>query len=113
MTHAGLWLRLLAHNIDLALLLPCFYLLSLVIPSNMLLYGVCLFIGVSYEVILVSIKGGTVGKRMLKLKVTTSNYQSLTMTHSLARSLTKLVSCGFFFVGFAIIELNRQKKRIS
>lgn len=110
MTYAGLWARLMAHNIDLILLLPFFYLFSFFIVSDQILFALCFVISFTYEVLLTSLQGGTVGKRMMKLKVTTSDHQQLSLLHSLFRSTTKVVSCGFFFVGFAIIELNRQKK---
>ena len=69
-------------------------------------------LSLAYEVLLISFKGGTLGKRMLKLKVVNKEGNQLTLQHSLLRSVSKLLGAGTFFIGFAIIELNQQKKSI-
>lgn len=110
MTHAGLWTRLMAHNIDLIILLPFYYLFSFLIASDHILLVVCFLVSFFYEVTLTSLNGGTVGKRMMKLKVTNNSLQNISFFRSLLRSSTKLISGFLFFLGFAIIELNQQKK---
>ena len=112
MVYAGLWSRLMAHNIDLIILLPGFYVISFFITSNSLLFALCLVLSILYEVLLTSFKGGTIGKRMVKLKVVNKEGKSLTLQHSLLRSMSKLVGSCTFFIGFAIIELNQQKKSL-
>ena len=100
----------MAHNIDLLILLPFYYLFSFLIASDHILLVVCFLVSFLYEVILTSLKGGTVGKRMMKLKVTNNSLQNISFFRSLLRSSTKLISGFLFFLGFAIIELNQQKK---
>ncbi len=112
MIYAGLWSRLMAHNIDLIILLPGYYVISFFISSNPLLFALCLVLSLTYEVLLISFKGGTLGKRMLKLKVVNKEGNQLTLQHSLLRSVSKLLGAGTFFIGFAIIELNQQKKSL-
>lgn len=112
MIYAGLWSRLMAHNIDLIILLPGYYVISFFISSNPLLFALCLVLSLAYEVLLISFKGGTLGKRMLKLKVVNKEGNQLTLQHSLLRSVSKLLGAGTFFIGFAIIELNQQKKSL-
>ncbi len=110
MVHAGLWPRLMAHNIDLLILLPGYYLISFFISSNTLLVILCLALSLIYEIVMTTLKGGTVGKRMAKIKVVDKQGHFLTPTHALLRSCVKLLSVCTFFVGFAVIELNPQKK---
>lgn len=110
MTHAGLWTRLMAHNIDLLILLPFYYLFSFFIASDRILLAVCFFLSFIYEVLFTSFRGGTIGKRMMKLKVTTISSQNIGIFRSLLRSVTKLIGSFIFLIGFLIIELNQQKK---
>ena len=110
MTYAGLWTRIMAHNIDLIILLPLFYLLSFIIVSDRLLFAACFVISFFYEVLSTSFYGGTVGKRMAKIKVTNQAMENISIYRSLLRSATKIISGFLFFIGFIIIELNQQKK---
>ncbi len=110
MTYAGLWTRLMAHNIDLTILLPIYYTLSFFILSDSVLFTSCFLLSFLYEVFMTSFKGGTLGKRVMKLKVANSSSQNISLFCSFLRSLTKLAGVFLFFIGFVIIEFNQQKK---
>ena len=110
--YAGLWIRLMAHNIDLTILLPFFYLLMYFIEINWLLYSIIAFVVISYEVSFVASKwAGTPGKRILHLKVT-KNGSNLTYTQSLIRTFCKMLSSLTFFVGFIVIALDLKKRAL-
>lgn len=110
---AGFWPRLMAHNIDLLVMLPIYYLVSLMIDSNQWLLWICVLITYLYEVLSISSDWqGTVGKRVMHLKVTRSNGEKLTIYRSLLRSFTKSLTMMSLFIGYLIIIVHKRKQGI-
>lgn len=112
MNYAGFWPRLMAHNIDLLILLPTFYLCSVFIDDNLTLSLTCLILSYLYESLFISVQGSTVGKRIMKVKVVNAREEKIPLSLSLFRSLVKIPSCLTFFIGFLVIGLHPQKKSI-
>lgn len=108
---AGFWPRLMAHNIDLIILLPVFYLLSVFIKENSALYLVCGFLTLLYEVGFISSSwAATPGKRIMKIRVTNARIGVIGWPRSLARSLIKVLSIATLFIGYAVIAFHPKKK---
>ncbi|REE00067.1 RDD family protein [Marinoscillum furvescens] len=111
MTYAGFWPRLMAHNIDLLILLPCYYLLSFGIDSNRWLFVACSVFTLLYEILFVSSKwNATPGKRWMKLKVVDQHGQPPSPWRCAARTLIKIVSALTFFIGFLVVALHPAKR---
>lgn len=108
---AGFWIRLMAHNIDLMFLLPVFYLLSFLTPSNTQLYLLCGITAICYEVGFTGSKwGGTPGKQMLKIRVTIAPHENLSLLRSFLRTVLKLLSVFTLFIGYAVIAFHPKKR---
>lgn len=125
---AGFWIRALASFIDLLLLevasvsihmtMGYTFLQSLGVADfdwdtrAWILLGVDLFIDILYQTILVTRFGGTVGKLICRIRVTTPDGHRLTYMHSLARAFAKWVSvlpCG---IGFVLAAFDSQKRAL-
>ncbi len=110
---AGFWPRLMAHNIDLLVMLPIYYLVSLLVPSNQWMFLICIFITFLYEALsTISDWGGTVGKKVMNLSVLRSDGERLTLSRSLLRSLAKFLTIISLFVGYLVIILHKRKQGI-
>jgi len=108
--YATFWQRLLAHNIDLILLLGLFYVYSL-IPNTS--YDSIAFFGiyVLYHCIFeLSSWQASPGKKWIRLKVKKEHKEQNIILGSLIRNSSKLFSLVIFFVGFAMINLNKKKQ---
>ena len=113
MTYGGFWVRLMAHNIDLIVLLPIYYLIGFLMTSDTLVLLSCLSFTWLYEVgFSVSEWQGTPGKRFMHLKVTGPSYQRMTLIRSAFRTLVKTLSLMTFFVGYAMIAFHPSRKAL-
>lgn len=113
MTYASFWPRLMAHNIDLLILLPCYYLLSFAISSDRWLLASCGLLSMAYEIGFVSSKwNATPGKRWMKLKVITKEGTAPSLRKSIARTFCKLFSVLTFFIGFLFVALHPAKRSL-
>lgn len=111
--YAGFWPRLMAHNIDLMVLLPIYYVGSLFIVSNTFLLSLCVIFTFCYEVIFdCSDWGGTPGKKIMKIKIIDRSGKSINLKKSLIRSISKMITVGTLFIGYLVIILRPDKKGI-
>lgn len=111
MQPVGFWARLMAHNIDLLILLPVYYALSFLTSSNTLLLVLCTGGTFAYEVCFTfSQWAGTPGKRMMKIKVVGQDAQRLSPWKAMLRSVYKVATVATLFIGYLIIILHPQKK---
>lgn len=112
MNYAGFWPRLMAHNIDLLILLPTYYVCQMLVSDKLTLLVICFILSYIYESTMIYFQGGTVGKRMMKIKVVSISGDKISIQRSLLRALVKIPSLLTFFIGFIVIGLNAQKKSI-
>lgn len=111
MNFAGFWIRLLAHNIDLVILLPFYYLISLLITTDSLLYPLCIAVTFGYEVsFIASSWGATPGKRFLRLRVIHNDGSPVGLPASIVRALIKAITVITLFIGYLMISLHKKKK---
>lgn len=111
MNYGGFWVRLMAHNIDLIILLPVYYLIGLLIGSNQLLFWVCASITLLYEIIFTAGNWqGTPGKKIMHLQVVDNNQKRISATKSALRTASKAITILTLFIGYAMIVLHPRKK---
>jgi uncharacterized RDD family membrane protein YckC len=136
--YGGFWLRFLAHLIDHVILgivaAPLFFILVLpvilrvandaernqepspemiiAILSSVFIYVVLAFVGQwLYEALLTSSSWqGTVGKRVLQLKVTDELGNRIGFGRATGRFFAKILSSMFFYVGFIMVGLADRKR---
>jgi uncharacterized RDD family membrane protein YckC len=136
--YAGFWIRLLAHFIDHVILgaiaAPLFFILVLpailrvineaernrepspelivAIVSSVFVYIMLAFVGQwLYEALLTSSSWqGTVGKRVLQLKVTDEMGNRIGFGRATGRFFAKILSSMFFCIGFIMVGLTDRKR---
>ena len=136
--YAGFWLRFLAHLIDHVILgivaAPLFFILVLpvivrvakdaernqepspeliiAIVSSVFIYIVLAFVGQwLYEALLTSSSWqGTVGKRVLQLRVTDELGNRIGFGRATGRFFAKILSSMFFCIGFIMVGLTDRKR---
>jgi len=136
--YAGFWIRLLAHFIDHVILgaiaAPLFFILVLpamlrvineaernrepspeliiAIVSSVFIYIVLAFVGQwLYEALLTSSSWqGTVGKRVLQLRVTDELGNRIGFGRATGRFFAKILSSMFFCIGFIMVGLTDRKR---
>jgi uncharacterized RDD family membrane protein YckC len=136
--YGGFWLRLLAHLIDHVILgaiaAPLFFILVLpaivrvvheaesnqepspelivAIVSSVFVYILLAFVGQwLYEALLTSSSWqGTVGKRVLQLKVTDETGNRIGFGRATGRFFAKILSSMFFCIGFIMVGLTDRKR---
>jgi uncharacterized RDD family membrane protein YckC len=136
--YGGFWMRLLAHLIDHVILgaiaAPFFFILILpvigrvieqaernqepspelivAIVSSVFVYIILAFVGQwLYEALLTSSSWqGTVGKRLLQLRVTDETGNRIGFGRATGRFFAKILSSMFFYVGFIMVGLTDRKR---
>jgi uncharacterized RDD family membrane protein YckC len=136
--YGGFWIRLLAHLIDHVVLgavaAPLFFIMVLpaalrvvheaernnsdpspemlfAIFGSIFIYVVLAFVGQwLYEALLTSSSWqGTIGKRVLRLKVVDQAGQRISFGRATGRFFAKILSSMFFCIGFIMIGLTERK----
>lgn len=111
MIYGGFWVRLMAHNIDLMILLPVYYLLGFLIDTNKTLFLVCGCVTLLYEIGFTTSKWqGTPGKKMMHLQVTDKHQNKLSLGKAVFRTFTKALTMLTLFIGYAMIAFHPAKK---
>lgn len=111
MNYAGFWPRLMAHNVDMAILLPCYYALSYLIQSNLVLLSTCLCITLTYEIVFIHCNWhATPGKKLAHLEVVNQYGAGLSLGRSAFRTFNKLISVLTLFIGYIFIMVHPKKK---
>lgn len=109
--YAGFYPRLLAHNIDLVVLLPIFYLLGAWIPNNLLLILACWILYTLYHVAFELSKWqGTLGKKFQGMRVMNGQGQGATIQQIILRNATKLISIMPLFAGVILIAVDARHR---
>ena len=110
--YPGFSARMLAHNIDLVILLPFFYLISYYVVSNYLLILYCFLFYVFYHSVFeLSPWKGTPGKKLQKMKVIFENGQE-NPGLVVVRNLFKCVSAILLFIGFVMSSWDKKRRAL-
>ena len=108
---APFWTRLLAHNIDLILLLGLAYGLAIFMTNDLILYGTLAAVYILYHTLTeISSWKGSIGKRLLNIQVTPLQGVTNSLPRSLLRNTLKVLSVGLLFGGFLMIRFNMKKQ---
>lgn len=110
-TYVNFWPRLMAHNIDMVLLLPVYYFFGWVIPSNPVLLTTCLTFTLIYEITFITSNWrATPGKKTMGIEVVDLNGDGLTTWRSILRTVTKALTFPVLLIGgmFALTALKKQ-----
>ncbi len=108
---ATFWMRLLAHNIDLLILLIPLFIAGIYIESNRMLYTAGILLYVVYHVAFELSKWqASPGKRILSLKVRNSFFESPGFLAIFLRTTLKFLSLMLLFGGFAMISFTKKKQ---
>lgn len=136
--YGGFWIRLLAHLIDHVILgaiaAPLFFIIALptivrvaheaernqepspemimAILSSVFLYAAIAFVGQwLYEALLTSSTWqGTIGKRVLRLKVVDEAGNRISFGRATGRFFAKVLSSMFFCIGFIMVGFTERKR---
>jgi len=110
--YAGFYPRMLAHNIDLVILLPLCYSIGYFVDNNLTLFGLCGLLYIIYHTLFeMSSWRGTPGKKILKIVVIVeSEVENLTFKQVLVRNVSKGLSALLFFAGFIMVFFDRKKR---
>ncbi len=111
LNYAGFSARMLAHNFDLIILLPFFYLIGEYVENNFMLVGLCFALYVIYHSVFEMTKWrGTPGKKLQKMKVTDAEGQELSVLRVFGRNILKILSALIVFIGFAMISWDPKRQ---
>ena len=111
MKYADFNARMLAHNVDLIVLLPFFYLIGWVIEDNILLIVLCWCFYTLYHIIFeISQWSGTPGKKFQKLEVTNFDGNPASVAQIIYRNMTKIVSILILFAGVIMIAFDKKRR---
>ncbi len=108
---AGFWTRIMAQNIDVLFSIFVFFIFYVIgLDTSLTIYlgaffTLCYYIG--FEA---SSFQATPGKMIIGIVVTTNNFEKITVTQSVIRTLGKILSLSVLFVGFSMIEFNKRRK---
>ncbi len=109
--YAGFWHRLLAHNIDLLLILIIYYLIAFLIPPSnfdyLLMGGIYILY---YSLFEYSTWAATPGKKWTKIKVVHYFENHLSFFQVFIRNTSKIVSLLLFLGGFLLIAFNKKNR---
>lgn len=110
--YAGFYPRMMAHNIDLVILLPFFYLIGNYVSQDLVLFILCYLTYIFYNTLFeVSTWSASVGKRVQKIKVASdSSNTSLNFASPLIRNSSKILSALLFFSGFLMVIFDKKKR---
>jgi len=105
--YAGFYPRMLAHNIDLVLLLPLFYLAGSFISNNQLLLTVCWLLYTLYHIAFEMSKWkGTPGKKLQHMHVATVGLSQAMLKQVIVRNCLKVVSILPLFAGVVLMAVD-------
>ncbi len=111
--YPGFSARMLAHNIDLIILLPFFYLLGYFIENNWMLFTWCFVLYVFYHSVFELTKWkATPGKKLQHIRVCHESGADLGMGQVFLRNAFKLISALILFIGFVMIAWDPKRRAL-
>ena len=109
--YPGFSSRMLAFNIDLAILIPFLWILGAFVNNNKFLILLCYLLYVFYNFFFEIGKWqATPGKKIQKMKVSNLFNRKLTAKNSLIRNTLKIASCFPPFLGILMIHFNKKRQ---
>ncbi|MFY0686525.1 MAG: RDD family protein [Cyclobacteriaceae bacterium] len=103
--------RLLAHNIDLLIMIILLYLVGLIITDNQTLYYIAIAVYFIYHISFESSSlNATPGKILTKITVEAKNRTSLSFAQIVSRNLLKVLSLLLLFTGFIMISFSSKRQ---
>lgn len=119
MNYAGVGVRFVAIVIDTVILLPVFYVLAgmsgQTTEGGFELTGVPFFIalavGIGYYVVFEALRGATVGKMVVGLRVLKDDGGSVSWSESAIRNVLRIVDGLFFYLVAAILVWTSDKRK--
>ena len=109
--YAPLWSRVLAHNIDLLILLLPAYGSSIFITENHFFYPLWTILYLIYHCGMeIGPWQGSIGKKALKIRVLTDEYAPQSLKKTLIRNFGKILSILLLFSGVLMISFNPKKQ---
>ena len=104
--------RLLAHSIDLIVMLPFFYLFSWWVDNNLLMVATCWGFYTLYHILFeLSHWHGTPGKKVQRIAVISSDERSIpSLTQIIYRNMAKIISILLLFVGVLMIAIDKKRR---
>lgn len=116
--YAGFWIRLAALVIDSAFLFLLFYFLYSTVSDcfnrtfiSKLTFGLIFFLlTLAYFVTLWALRGQTIGKMILGLKILKTDYTPLEWNNAVKRFFCSLLCILTLFIGFIVIAFDEKKQ---
>jgi uncharacterized RDD family membrane protein YckC len=109
--YAGFYPRMLAHNIDLVILLPCFYGLGAVIADNTWLLVSCWGLYTTYHILFEACAWhSTPGKKLQHIRIASESGVIPNVPQVIKRNITKVISVVLLFAGVILIALDKQHR---
>ena len=109
--YATFWMRMLAHNIDLLILIIPLLIARQFDIDQTLLYALAAIGYGAYHIgFELSAWNGSPGKRIVGIEILDGTYQKASPTSTILRTLLKSISLLIVFGGFTMINFTRRKQ---
>ena len=109
-SYGGFWARVLAYILDAILLIIVQLILMSTIENQATLSLVNAAIGWLYFACMESMMGGTAGKLVLGMKVTTANGSNISFLRATGRYFAKILSALILMIGFIMVAFDDHKQ---
>lgn len=111
--YATFWSRVLAHNIDLVILIIPLFILRQVIIDETILYTIAALLYFIYHICFEwSSWNGSPGKKLVRIQVMDSSLSDPTFTQVTLRNLYKIISILPFLLGFTMANFSKRKQAL-
>ena len=108
--YAGFLRRLAALAVDFILLSIVFSILNWLLGSGLANF-IFFFAGAAYFILLESSpQQGTIGKKLMRIRVTDINGQQISTTQAAIRYFSKIISAVILYIGFIMAAFTKQKQ---
>ena len=115
MEPVGVGLRIVAGIIDLIVMMVIMVPLSFIVGQSLGAQLVVSLIGIVYFIVMEALKGATVGKMAMGLKVVKKDGSAISWQESVIRNLLRIVDAlpAFYIVGIICIAVTDLKQRVG
>lgn len=114
MEPVGVGIRIAAGLVDFIIMIIIIFPLSLLAGQSMGLQIAFSFVGILYFIVMEALKGQTVGKMALGIKVVKKDGSPISWQESIIRNLLRIVDGLFFYlVGIICIAVSANKQRVG